>query len=52
MKYYLKSIDETMTQVASQASGLAEAEASKRLEANGLNKLAEAKRYQELYKNA
>ena len=44
MKYYLKSIDETMSQVESQASGLAEAEAGKRLEANGLNKLAEAKK--------
>ena len=44
MKYYLKSIDETMSLVESQASGLAEAEAGKRLEANGLNKLAEAKK--------
>ena len=44
MKYYLKSIDETMIQVNSQASGLADAEAGKRLESNGPNKLAEAKK--------
>ena len=44
MKYYLKSIDETLTEVNSGSSGLTAAEASARLEKNGRNKLAEAKK--------
>ena len=44
MKYYLKSIDETLTEVSSGNSGLTAAEASARLEKNGRNKLAEAKK--------
>ena len=44
MKYYLKSIDETLTEVSSGSSGLTAAEASARLEKNGRNKLAEAKK--------
>ena len=44
MKYYLKSIDETLTEVSSGSSGLTAAEASARLEKNGKNKLAEAKK--------
>ena len=42
MKYYLKSIDETLAEVNSGTQGLTSAEAAERLEKDGRNKLAEA----------
>ena len=39
MQFYLKSVEETMAHVKSQASGITEAEAAARIEANGKNKL-------------
>ena len=42
MKYYLKSIDETLAEVNSGTQGLTSNEAAERLEKNGRNKLAEA----------
>ncbi len=44
MKYYLKSIDETFNETASASGGLSAGEADERLEKNGRNKLAEAKK--------
>ncbi len=44
MKHYLHSADEVFAEVKSSAEGLTSAEAEKRLEANGKNKLAEAKK--------
>ncbi len=44
MKYYLKSIDETFNETASSSGGLSAEEADGRLEKNGRNKLAEAKK--------
>ncbi len=44
MKYYLKSVDDTMNQINSRTSGLTDEEARKRLSANGKNKLDEAKK--------
>ena len=44
MKYYLKSIDETFNETASASGGLSADEAEVRLEKNGRNKLAEAKK--------
>ena len=44
MKYYLKGIDETLAQVSSDTQGLTSTEAAERLEKNGRNKLAEAKK--------
>ncbi|MBR2892380.1 MAG: hypothetical protein IKB94_00865, partial [Clostridia bacterium] len=43
MKHYLHTTDEVFAEVKSSAEGLTSAEAEKRLEANGKNKLAEAK---------
>ena len=44
MRYYLKSIDETLAEVSSASGGLTTDEAAERLEKNGRNKLAEAKK--------
>ena len=44
MKHYLHSVDEVFEHVSSSAAGLSSAEAEKRLEQNGKNKLAEAKK--------
>ena len=44
MKHYLHSTDEVFEHVSSSEQGLTSAEAEKRLEANGKNKLAEAKK--------
>ena len=44
MQFYLKSVEETMAHVKSQASGITEAEAAARIEANGKNKLKEAEK--------
>ncbi|WP_457945567.1 cation-translocating P-type ATPase [Caproiciproducens sp. LBM24188] len=44
MKYYLENIDKVFQQVQSSESGLTSPQAQKRLEANGKNKLAEAKK--------
>lgn len=44
MKHYLQSVEETLKEVNSGAQGLDSTEAAKRLEANGKNKLAEAKK--------
>ena len=44
MKHYLHSVDEVFTHVASSEAGLTEQEAQARLEKNGKNKLAEAKK--------
>ena len=44
MKHYLHSTDEVFAEVKSSAEGLTSAEAQKRLEANGKNKLEEAKK--------
>ena len=44
MKHYLHSADEVFAEVKSSTEGLTSAEAEKRLEANGKNKLAEAKK--------
>ncbi|MBO4869566.1 MAG: calcium-translocating P-type ATPase, PMCA-type [Clostridia bacterium] len=44
MKYYLKPIDETLSDLGTGLSGLSTAEAEKRLSENGKNKLAEAKK--------
>ena len=44
MKHYLHSTDEVFAEVKSSAEGLTSAEAEKRLEANGKNKLKEAKK--------
>ena len=44
MKHYLHSTDEVFAEVKSSAEGLSSAEAQKRLEANGKNKLEEAKK--------
>ena len=44
MKHYLHSTDEVFEHVSSSPAGLTAAEAEKRLEANGKNKLAEAKK--------
>lgn len=44
MKHYLHTTDEVFSEVKSSAIGLTSAEAEKRLEENGKNKLAEAKK--------
>ena len=44
MQYYLKSAEESMTQLKSQKEGLSETEAKTRMEACGKNKLQEAER--------
>ena len=44
MKYYLKSIEETINDAGTTEGGLTSGEASERLEKNGRNKLAEAKK--------
>ncbi len=44
MKHYLHTTDEVFAEVKSSVEGLTSAEAEKRLEANGKNKLAEAKK--------
>ncbi|MGN0713202.1 MAG: cation-transporting P-type ATPase, partial [Anaerovoracaceae bacterium] len=44
MQYYLKSTEETLTQLKSQKEGLSETEAQTRMEACGKNKLQEAER--------
>ena len=44
MKHYLHTAEEVFSEVKSSAEGLTSAEAEKRLEANGKNKLAEAKK--------
>lgn len=44
MKHYLHTTDEVFSEVKSSAKGLTSAEAEKRLEENGKNKLAEAKK--------
>ena len=44
MKFYLKDSSEVLREVDGKADGLSSAEAAKRLEANGKNKLVEAKR--------
>jgi len=41
MNYYLKSVEDTLEEVKSTPEGLSSAEAARRLEANGKNKLAE-----------
>ena len=41
MNFYLKSVDETLEEVKSTKQGLSSAEATKRLETNGKNKLAD-----------
>ena len=44
MQYYLKNLEETMAEVRSNENGLSAGEAEKRLQQNGKNKLAEAKK--------
>ena len=44
MKYYLKSREEVLEEVKSNANGLTTEEAEKRLNENGKNKLKEAKK--------
>ena len=44
MNYYLKSVEESFESTASSVNGLSSAEAQKRLEQNGKNKLAEGKK--------
>lgn len=44
MKYYLESTENVLKEVGSGENGLSEAEAARRLEANGKNKLAEKKK--------
>ena len=44
MKFYCSSTDEVLTEVKSAEQGLSQAEAAKRLEQNGKNKLAEGKK--------
>ncbi len=44
MQYYLKSVDETVSEVRSHVDGLSKDEAQRRLEANGKNKLKEAEK--------
>ncbi len=44
MKHYLESVESVFTEVKSSAEGLTSQEAAARLEANGKNKLAEAKK--------
>lgn len=44
MKYYQNSVEQTLADVQSSAEGLTSAEAQRRLEANGKNKLAEGKK--------
>ena len=44
MKHYLHEVGEVFAEVKSSSEGLTTAEAEKRLEANGKNKLAEAKK--------
>ena len=44
MQYYLKNVDETLSEVKSGIDGLTSAEAGKRLARDGKNKLAEAKK--------
>ena len=41
MSYYLKTIDETLQEINSTENGLSSAEAARRLETNGHNRLAE-----------
>ena len=51
MKEYLKSADEVFADIGSSANGLTSAEAQTRLEKNGKNKLAEAKKPQRFKTN-
>ena len=44
MKFYLHSIDDALNELKTGNSGLSSDEAAKRLEQNGKNKLAEAKK--------
>ena len=44
MKYYLENAKEVLSQTQSSEKGLSSAEAAKRLEKNGKNKLKEPKR--------
>ena len=44
MKYYCSEIDDVLTETRSTPDGLTAAEAAKRLEENGKNKLAEGKK--------
>ncbi len=44
MKYYLHEVNEVFEEVKSSEQGLTSAEAEKRLQENGKNKLAEAKK--------
>ncbi len=44
MKHYLNTVDETLSEVKSTKDGLSAAEAQKRLQENGKNKLQEAKK--------
>ena len=44
MKHYLQTVEEVFSEVNSTENGLSAAEAEKRLEANGKNKLAEGKK--------
>ena len=44
MKYYLQEIAEVFKNISSGENGLSSAEAEKRLEANGKNKLDEGKK--------
>ena len=44
MKHYLHEVADVFAEVKSSEAGLTTAEAEKRLEANGKNKLAEAKK--------
>ena len=50
MKEYLRSSAEVLEEVATSENGLTAAEAEKRLEQNGKNKLAEAKKKTALQK--
>lgn len=44
MKHYLSEVSETLENVGSSGNGLSQAEAASRLERDGRNKLAEAKK--------
>jgi len=46
MKYYLENVENVFEEVKSNPQGLSSAEAAKRAEQYGKNKLAEAKRIQ------
>ena len=50
MKHYLKSADDVIKTVDSDANGLSSSEAEKRLTQNGKNKLIEAKKESMLHR--